>query len=162
MKIDCTIDGKTLTLSLNSDKPLSLILRDNTGDNDTVNHCNGAMCGLCTVLVDGKVMLSCMVPAFEIRGKNVTTFESFRKSKNMKDIEKAYESVGSYPCPECYASRSLIFESLIDEGITNPVEILKELSIVKCPCMDPEDEIMIVRRGIEIRRKRNVRRSQFA
>ena len=84
MKIDCTIDGKTLTLSLNSDKPLSLILRDNTGDNDTVNHCNGAMCGLCTVLVDGKVMLSCMVPAFEIRGKNVTTFESFRKSKKEK------------------------------------------------------------------------------
>ena len=32
MKIDCTIDGKTLTLSLNSDKPLSLILRENTGD----------------------------------------------------------------------------------------------------------------------------------
>ncbi len=162
MKIDCTIDGKTLTLSLNSDKPLSLILRENTGDNDAVNHCNGSMCGLCAVLVDGKVMLSCMVPAFEIRGKNVTTFDSFRKTKNMKDIEKAYESVGSTPCQECYASRSLIFESLIDEGISDPEEILKELSIVKCPCMDPEDEIMIVRRGIEIRRKRNVRRPQFA
>ncbi len=162
MKIDCTIDGKTLTLSLNSDKPLSLILRENTGDNDSVNHCNGAMCGLCTVLVDGKAMLSCMVPAFEIRGKNITTFETFRKTRNMKDIEKAYESVGSYPCSECYASRSLIFESLIEEGISDPEEILKEFSIVKCPCMDPDDAVRIVRRGIEIRRKRNVRRSQFA
>ncbi len=162
MKIDCTIDGKTLTLSLNSDKPLSLILRENMGDDGAVNHCNGEMCGLCTVLVDGKAMLSCMVPAFEIRGKTVTTFDSFRRTRNMKDIEKAYESVGRYPCTECYASRSLIFESLIDEGITDPGEILKELSIVRCPCMDPEDEIMIVRRGIEIRRKRNVRRPQLA
>ena len=162
MKIDCIIDGKTLTLSLNSDKPLSLILRENTGDIDTVNHCNGEMCGLCTVLVDGKAMLSCMVPAFEIRGKTVTTFETFRRSLNMKDIDKAYESVGSYPCSECYASRSLIFDSLIEEGITDPEDILKELSIVKCSCMDPEDAIKIVRKGIEIRRKRNVRRSQFS
>ena len=84
MKIDCTIDGKTLTLSLNSDKPLSLILRENMGDEGYVNHCSGRMCGLCAVLVDGKAVLSCMVPAFEIRGKTVTTFESFRRSKEMK------------------------------------------------------------------------------
>ena len=90
MKIDCTIDGKTLTLSLNSDKPLSLILRENMGDDSQVNHCNGSMCGLCTVLVDGKAMLACMVPAFEIRGRTVTTFDSFRKTRNMKDIEKAF------------------------------------------------------------------------
>ena len=162
MKIDCTIDGKTLTLSLNSDKPLSLILRENMGDDGAVNHCNGEMCGLCTVLVDGKAMLSCMVPAFEIRGKNVVTFESFRRTRNMKDIEKAYESVGAYPCPDCYASRTMIFESLIDEGVSDSTQILKELSMVRCPCMDPDDEIRIVQKGIELRRKRNVRRTQFA
>ena len=162
MKIDCTIDGKTLTLSLNSDKPLSLILRENTGDDVAVNHCNGNMCGLCVVLVDSIAMLSCMVPAFEIRGKTVTTFDSFKRTRNMKDIEKAYESVGSYPCQDCYASRSLVFESLIEEGTTDPEEILKELSIIKCPCMDPEDSINIVLKGIEARRKRNVRRPQFS
>ena len=162
MKIDCTIDGKTLTLSLNSDKPLSLILRENMGDEGYVNHCSGRMCGLCAVLVDGKAVLSCMVPAFEIRGKTVTTFESFRRSKEMKDIEKAYEAVGAYPCTDCYASRSLIFHSLIDEGITDKNQILNELSIVRCHCMDAASEIKIVQKGIEIRRKRNVRRTQLA
>lgn len=161
MKIDCTIDDKTLTLSLNSDKPLSLILRENMGEEGSVNHCSGAMCGLCAVLVDGKAMLSCMVPAFEIRGKTVVTFESFRRTRGMRDIEKAYESVGAYPCPDCYASRTIIFESLIDEAITDKEQILRELAMVRCPCMDPEDEIMIVQRGIELRRKRNVRRSQL-
>ena len=159
MKIDCTIDGKTLTLSLNSDKPLSLILRENMGDDGAVNHCNGEMCGLCTVLVDGKAMLSCMVPAFEIRGKEIITFEGFQKTRGMKDIEKAYETVGAAPCPDCYESRTMIFESLISDGISDADEILKELSIIRCNCLDPEDAVNIVMKGIDIRRKRRVRRS---
>ncbi len=159
MKIDCSIDGKTLTLSLNSNKPLSLILSENIGDGAAVNHCRGDMCGLCAVLVNGKPMLSCMVPAFEIRGKEIITFESFQKTRAMKDIEKAYELVGAAPCRECYASRTMIFESLISDGVSEPEEIIKELSIVRCPCMDTEDEVNIVLKAIDIRRKRRVRRS---
>ena len=159
MKIDCSIDGKTLTLSLNSNKPLSLILTENIGDSSTVNHCKGNMCGLCAVLVDGKPTLSCMVPAFEIRGKEIITFEGFQKTRGMKDIEKAYETVGAAPCPDCYESRTMIFESLISDGISDADEIRKELSIIRCNCLDPEDAVNIVMKGIDIRRKRRVRRS---
>ena len=87
MKIDCTIDGKTLTLSLNSNKPLSLILRENIGI-DNINHCTGKMCGLCTVLLDGKAVLSCLVPAFELNGKEVIADEvNFDLSRD--DVERA-------------------------------------------------------------------------
>ena len=161
MKIDCTIDGKTLTLSLNSDKPLSLILRENIGIDD-INHCNGRMCGLCAVLLDGKAVLSCLVPAFELNGKEVITFDSYQRTKAMKDIEKAYELTGATPCTDCYASRTIIFESLISEGITDRMEILKQMSLIKCHCMTPDDEVAVVLRAIDIRRKRNVRRSQFS
>ena len=159
MKIDCSIDGRTLTLSLNSNKPLSLILSENIGDGSAVNHCKGQMCGLCAVLVDGKPMLSCMVPAFEIRGKEIITFEGFQTTRGMKDIEKAYEMVGAAPCPDCYESKTMIFESLISDGVSEPDEILKELSIIRCHCLDPEDAVKIVLKGIDIRRKRRVRRS---
>ena len=158
MKIDCTIDGKTLTLSLNSDKPLSLILRENIGI-DSINHCNGKVCGLCAVLLDGKAVLSCLVPAFELNGKEVITFEAFQRTRGMKDIEKAYEMVGAAPCPDCYESKTMIFESLISDGVSEPDEILKELSIIRCHCLDPEDAVKIVLKGIDIRRKRRVRRS---
>ena len=70
MKIDCNIDGKTLTLSLNSNKPLSLILQENLDNQSNTAHCKGRMCGLCAVLVDGKAELSCMVPAFELKKYN--------------------------------------------------------------------------------------------
>ena len=142
MKIDCSIDGKTLTLSLNSNKPLSLILTENIGDSSTVNHCKGNMCGLCAVLVDGKPTLSCMVPAFEIRGKEIITFEGFQKTRGMKDIEKAYETVGAAPCPDCYESRTMIFESLISDGISDADEILKELFTLESKFFSVEQNML--------------------
>ena len=53
----------------------------------------------------------------------------------------------------------MIFESLISDGISDADEILKELSIIRCNCLDPEDAVNIVMKGIDIRRKRRVRRS---
>lgn len=159
MRIECTIDGKTLTLSLNSNKPLSLILNENL-DSASVNvHCRGKMCGLCAVLINGKAVLSCMVPAFELQGKEITTFEAFQRSKEMKDIERAYDSTGRTPCKECYASRSIMIESLVSQNETRPDVIMREMSILDCSCLSPEDNVAIVTKAAEIRRKRRVRRS---
>lgn len=159
MRIDCIIDGKSLSLMLNSNKPLSMVLEENL-QNDTVNsHCRGSLCGLCAVLLDDKAVLSCMVPAFEIQGKTIVTFDSYSKEKDYKDIEKAYDYVGSRPCQSCYASRTIIFEQLVRDGETRKEEILRELSAVRCSCMDGEDEVKIVKKAIELRRKRHARRS---
>lgn len=160
MKVDCTIDGKTLSLSLNSDKPLSLIINENLGAGSGTNHCNGNLCGLCAVLVDGKPTLSCLVPAFELRGKEVQTFDGFRRTKAFKDLEKAYDAVGAYPCSDCYEARSIIFHSLIADDVTDRSEILKELSVIKCSCMDPDDQVAIVKQGMAIRSGKRVRRIQ--
>lgn len=159
MKIECTVDGKSLTLSLNSNKPLSLILQENLEIESVSSHCKGKMCGLCAVLIDDKAELSCMVPAFEIKDKNIVTFDLFQKSRDMKDIAKAYDIVGAEPCIDCYASRSIIFESIISSGETRPEEIKRMLSAVRCSCMDTNDEVAVVMKAIEIRRKRNVRKS---
>lgn len=159
MKIDCIVDGKTLTLSLNSNKPLSLILQENLDIQSVTSHCRGKMCGLCAVLIDGKAELSCMVPAFELRGKEITTFDQFQKTRNIKDISKAYELLSIEPCSDCYASRSIIFESILNSGETRPDEIKRLLSAVHCSCMESDDEVSIVMKAMEIRRKRNVRRS---
>ena len=159
MRIDCTVDGKTLNISINSNKPLSLILQENLDNQSTTAHCKGRMCGLCAVLVEGKAELSCMIPAFELKNKHITTFDQFQKSKEMKDIVKAYESLGVEPCKDCYASRSIIFESLISSEETTPDEIKRTMSVVKCNCMETVDEVNVVTKALDIRRKRNVRRS---
>ena len=87
------------------------------------------------------------------------TFDQFQKTRNMKDISKAYEVVGVEPCKDCYASRSIIFESLISSEETTPDEIKRTMSVVKCNCMETVDEVNVVTKALDIRRKRNVRRS---
>ena len=159
MKIECTIDGSTLSLSLNSNKPLSRILMDNLDNKSIKTHCEGDMCGQCIVLINSKPVLSCLVPAFEIRGKSIITFDSFQKTKNYSDIERAYEIVRAKPCPNCFNAKTLILESLIARGETDPDEIIRELEIVKCQCLNGQDAVRIVKEAIEIRRKRRVRRS---
>ncbi len=159
MKIECTVDGKALTLSLNSNKPLSLILQEDLDTQSLSSHCRGKMCGLCTVLIDGRAELACMVPAFEIRDKSIVTFDQFQRTRDMKDIQKAYEIVGAEPCQDCYASRSLLYQSIILSGETRPDEIKRTLSAVRCACIESSDEVAIIMKAVEIRRKRNVRRS---
>lgn len=159
MKIECTIDGSTLSLNLNSNKPLSRILMDNLDNRSIKTHCEGEMCGQCIVLINNKPVLSCLVPAFEIRGRNIITFDSFQKTKNYKDIEKAYEIVKARACTNCFNAKTLIIESLISRGETSEEDIIKELSIVKCHCLTPQDAVKIVKEAIEIRRRRRVRRS---
>ena len=159
MRVECIVDGKTLSLSLNSNKPLSYILADDIGSPGFSSCCKGNGCGNCIALVDGKPVLSCLVPAFEINGKTIITFESFRKTRNYKDIEKAYEIVKIRPCPACFESRTLLFESLISRGITKDEDIKRDMATLICACMDPADEIRIVKEAINIRRRRRVRRS---
>ncbi len=159
MKIDCTIDGKALSLSLNSNKPLSLILSEDLQNSTISCHCSGSMCGLCVVLMEGKAVLSCLIPAFELRGKTIETFESFSKSKNAKDIEKAYDLTHHMPCSQCYASRTLLIESMLTRGLTSKEEIIREMESMNCHCLDYADVVKVVQTAAEIRRKRNARRA---
>lgn len=159
MKVDCIIDGKTLSLSLNSNKPLSLILMENIHNETIKSACNGRFCGKCVVLLEGKAVLSCLVPAFEIRGKSITTFESFQTTKDYQDIEKAYSIVKARPCSSCFAARTLLIQSLIAMNESDEGDIKKEMEIMECSCMDEEDIVKVVQVAIEIRRRRRARRS---
>lgn len=158
MKIDCTVDGKALTLNINSDKPLSLILRENLG-NETINTA-GCFNPESLVFLDGVPVISSIVPAFECDGKEIVTFESFRTSPAMKDIEAAYAKVGVHPCLDCTPSRSMMIDSLANDSKDDPVLLKKELAMIGCSCIDLNDQVQVVGKLIEIRRnKQRVRKS---
>lgn len=164
MKTECTVDGKTLSLSISSDKPLSLILMENAGIQSLKSICRGNMCGNCLVLMNGRAVLSCLIPAFNIKDAVITTFDGFSKSRDVKDIEKAYASLGIMPCPKCYASRTILIENIIrryenNEAELNEEEILQESELLKCTCIDPDSFINLVREAVDNRRRRYVRRA---
>ncbi|MDX9915407.1 MAG: 2Fe-2S iron-sulfur cluster-binding protein, partial [Sphaerochaeta sp.] len=115
MKIECTIDGKALTLSVNSNKPLSLILMEDLENQSLTSYCRGNACGNCIVMVNDEAVLSCLVPAFRIRGAKIRTFENYQRSRQYRDIERAYKATGSRPCPACFNARSMIIESILQD-----------------------------------------------
>lgn len=176
MKIECTIDGKALTLAVNSNKPLSLILMEDLENHSLASYCRGNACGNCVVLFNDEAALSCLIPAFRIRGAKIRTFESFQRSRQYRDIERAYKANGSRPCPSCYNARTMIIESILQDLIgdtkqssssTPPKEVkldkesvARELSLNTCQCMDMAELIQIVEIALGYRtRRRRVRRS---
>lgn len=159
MTISCTIDGTTLTLSLSSNKPLSLILMENLSNTTINSRCEGRQCGGCIVLMDNKAVPACMVPAFEIRDKVITTFATYKDTVEYTDIEKAYSNVGFKPCDNCYNSKTFIIESIISRYAKNnldlnKMDILQEYNMSSCRCLDLSDFIKIVEEALAIRRRR--------
>ncbi|MFA6689249.1 MAG: 2Fe-2S iron-sulfur cluster-binding protein [Sphaerochaetaceae bacterium] len=181
MKIECTIDGKHLSLSVNSNKPLSLILMEEAGNQSLNSRCRGNNCGNCIVLLNGEAVLSCMIPAFRLRGADIKTFDSFQKTRACHDIERAYAATGSKPCPNCYAAKTLIIESILQglerpddsqpfplpargrvQNLTeelDPENIIQELELNRCRCMDSAELLQIVNIAAGYRRRRRVRRN---
>jgi carbon-monoxide dehydrogenase small subunit len=183
MKIECSIDGKALSLSVNSNKPLSLILMEDVGNRSLMSHCQGNGCGNCIVLLNEEAVLSCMVPAFRLRESTIRTFDSFQKTRQYRDIERAYQTTGNTPCPNCYASKTLIIESILQDLTNSHPEktsstltgrlrisdntgesideknIIQELSLNTCNCMDMSEMIQIVEMALGYRRRKRVRRN---
>ena len=114
MKLNCNINGTSVSLTVNSDKPLSEILKELIASFPDNSQCLGAECGNCVVLVNGSAVLSCLVPAFRLNGSTITTFDGFRKTRSFHDIERAYNDIGNQPCHQCYGTKTLLIEALLN------------------------------------------------
>ena len=115
MRLTCNINGSQYSLVVNSDKPLSQILKEHIITFAENSQCMGASCGNCIVLINGNAALSCLVPAFKLNGASILTFEGFQKTRFCHDIERAYADIGNQPCPQCYPSKTIIIESILNK-----------------------------------------------
>ena len=115
MRLNCNINGSQYSLVVNSDKPLSEILKEQIITFADNSQCLGATCGNCIVLINGSAALSCLLPAFKLNGASILTFEGFQKTRFCHDIERAYADIGNQPCPQCYASKTIIIESILNK-----------------------------------------------
>lgn len=182
MRIDCTIDGKEYTLSVNSDKPLLQILVEDFENDSMKSSCKGAYCGNCIVMLNNNAVLACLVPAFRLKDAVVETYDSFRKTKDFRIINKAYQTVGCMPCRQCFPSKTLIIQSVIltlerrqkqidsvqnfssakhfANSINTQMEldsfVRNELSLNSCPCTEIGELAKVVKYCFDYRRKHNV------
>ena len=84
------VNGKKYKVDVRPDTPLLWVLRERLGLTGTKYGCGMALCGACTVHVDGEAIRSCVTPVSSVDGKKITTIEGVSKTREGKAIQEAW------------------------------------------------------------------------
>jgi carbon-monoxide dehydrogenase small subunit len=91
------------------------LLRYDLGLTGTKEGCDEGDCGACTVIVNRKVMTSCIVLAVEVDGATITTIEGMQKGDALHPIQQAFVDSGAVQCGFCTPGMILTTKALLDE-----------------------------------------------
>ena len=110
--IDLTINGETREVDVPLDMPLLWVLRDVVGLTGTKYGCGEALCGACTVHLDGHAVRSCVTPIRRADGKSVTTIEGLSK-KGDHPLQRAWLDLRVPHCGYCQAGQIMTAAALL-------------------------------------------------
>jgi len=129
------INGKEQELEVPDDMPLLWALRDVLGLTGTKFGCGVALCGACTVHLDGRPVRSCITPVASVVGKKVTTIEAIGDTKSGAKIQRAWLNLEVIQCGYCQSGQIMAAAALIESN-PNPtdVEIDAAMSGNICRC----------------------------
>jgi isoquinoline 1-oxidoreductase alpha subunit len=111
--IALTINGKRYNVDLPDDTPLLWVLRDQVGLTGTKFGCGMALCGACTVHIDGQPVRSCITPLAAVGGKRVVTIEAVGGEKVGHALQAAWVDLGVPQCGYCQAGQIMSAAALL-------------------------------------------------
>ena len=114
--ITLRINGLEHELDAPDDMPLLWALRDVIGLTGTKFGCGVALCGACTVHLDGRPIRSCITPVASVVGKSVTTIEAIGKTASGEKIQKAWLNVEVVQCGYCQPGQIMSAAALIESN----------------------------------------------
>lgn len=143
--IDLTVNGEPYELKIGN-KPnetdpshtLAYTLRETLGLTGTKIGCDRGACGACTVLMDGKPVLSCMILTIEIDGKNIKTVEGLRdpNTGELDPLQQAFIDHTAFQCGFCTPGILMSAKALLHENSSPTEEEVKEaLAGNYCRCI---------------------------
>ncbi|HEY0100647.1 MAG TPA: 2Fe-2S iron-sulfur cluster-binding protein [Pyrinomonadaceae bacterium] len=101
VRVVLRINGATRTLELDSRVVLLDALRERLELTGTKKGCDQGQCGACTVLVDGRRVLSCLTLAAQVEGREVTTVEGLAKGDELHPVQAAFIKYDGFQCGYC-------------------------------------------------------------
>ena len=112
-----TLNGEPIEIEIEPHLTLLQLLRDKLELTGTKEGCGMGECGACTVLLEGKSVNSCIFPAMEVDGKNLTTIEGMADAEgNLHPLQKALIENGAIQCGFCTPGMVLSAKALLDEN----------------------------------------------
>jgi xanthine dehydrogenase YagT iron-sulfur-binding subunit len=144
------VNGVDHQLRLDPRATLLDTLRDMLGLTGTKKGCDQGACGACTVLVDGRRVLSCLMLAAQADGRQVTTIEGLSRDGALHPLQQAFIRHDAFQCGYCTSGQILSAVSLLAEGRAGSDEEIREfMSGNLCRCGAYPNIVAAIREAAE-------------
>jgi xanthine dehydrogenase YagT iron-sulfur-binding subunit len=133
--VNLTVNGIRHTLSLDPRTSLLDLLREHLDLTGTKKGCDHGQCGACTVLIDGRRVVSCLTLAVMQDGASVTTIEGLAKDGHLHPLQQAFVDHDAFQCGYCTPGQICSGVALIAEGHAKTADEIRELmsgNICRC------------------------------
>jgi len=134
-KLRLKLNGSWLEVETRPDRILLDLLREDLGLTGTKKGCERGECGACTVIMNGKAVLACLIPALKADGAEILTVEGMAPKDRLHPLQQAFWEEGAVQCGYCTPGMLLSAKALVDENPEPGVEeVKKAISGNLCRC----------------------------
>ncbi|MFQ5516817.1 MAG: (2Fe-2S)-binding protein [Acidimicrobiia bacterium] len=126
MQISLTVNGEARLASVRGADSLLRILRDELGLPGSKNACEQGECGSCSVILDGKLVCSCLVMAADCQASSVTTVEGLGEGTDLHPVQQAMLRAGAVQCGFCTPGFVVAASYYLDHNPDATVDDLRE------------------------------------
>jgi len=135
MKLRFKLNGSWQEVATSPDHLLLDLLREDLGFTGTKKGCERGECGACTVIMNGKAVLACLIPALKADGAEILTVEGMASGGQLHPLQQAFWEQGAVQCGYCTPGMLLSAKALLDENPEPGKEEVKEaISGNLCRC----------------------------
>ena len=135
LDLTLTINGQDHRLSLDARTTLLDAARETLGLTGSKKGCDHGQCGACTVLLDGRRVLSCLTLAASVEGQKITTIEGLAPNGDLHPMQQAFIDHDAFQCGYCTPGQIMSAVACVNEGhATNDAEIREYMSGNLCRC----------------------------
>jgi carbon-monoxide dehydrogenase small subunit len=134
-RLKLTVNGEEREVLAPVHHTLLEVLREEMGLTGTKHGCELGECGTCTVLVEGRPLLSCLTLPVECEGREITTVEGLARGSALHPLQQAFAELGAAQCGYCTPGFLLVAEALLrDKPAPSRLEIAEALAGNLCRC----------------------------
>ena len=125
VKLRFKLNGNWREVETRPDRILMDLLREDLGLTGTKKGCEEGECGACTVIMNGKAVVSCLIPALKADGAEILTVEGMAQAGQLHPLQQAFWEEGAVQCGYCTPGMLLSAKALLDENPEPEVEDVK-------------------------------------
>ena len=133
--IELKVNGESYEVAVDTHRTLLEVLRENLGLTGAKEGCSAGDCGTCTVLIDGKAVLSCITLAIDSQNKEITTIEGLAQDGKLHPLQQNFVDHGAIQCGFCTPGMVLSALPMLKKNPKpTPEEVKRSISGNLCRC----------------------------